>query len=114
MNTKYKKIGVVLVLILALSYMSISSFNDDLEDTLIQIVGLFLIFSSSVLIAIESAKANYLKTLKAKHTYEVKQMDNALKGTFRICFSDEAIDLKEQKQAIKEKINNLKKEKVLL
>jgi len=114
METKYKKIGVVLAIMLVLSYMGISSLAEDLEDMLIQIIGLVLVFSSSVLIALESAKATYLETLKAKHNYEVKQMDNALKGTFRICFSNDAISLKNRKQVIKEKVNSLKKEKVLL
>lgn len=115
MRGRYLKLGGgLLFIIVVVSLLSMASFNDDYEDMLIQIVGLVLIFASSVLIAIESAKAKYLEVTKAKHDYEINQMDNALKNTFRICFSDEAIELKNTKQKIKEKINQLKKEKVLL
>lgn len=109
---KYLKIGAILAIILAVYLIGIPSLSDEIEDMMIQVVGLVLIFASSMLIALESAKAKYLEVLKSKHSYEIKQIENSIKGSFRIVFTDEAKVLKERKEDVISAINELKKRKV--
>jgi len=114
MKELYIKIGAVLAIVLALYLIGSITLSDDMEDMLIQLVGLILIFASAMLIALESAKSSYLEVLKSKHAYEVNRMKNAIKGNFRIVFTPEAQELKSRKQNIILEINKLKKEKVSL
>ena len=90
------------------------SLSDDMVEMLIQIFGLSLVFGASMIIALESAKAKYLETLKAKHVYETNRVRNAIKDTFYIAFSEESKALKSRKQEILSSIENLKKERIEL
>ena len=110
---QYLKIGAVLAMILAVYLIGIPSLSDDMEDMMIQLVGLILIFASSMLIALESAKASYLEVLKSKYVYETKRIENSIKGSFRIVFTDQAKALKRRKQAVILELEKIKKSKVV-
>lgn len=114
MKELYMKIGAVLTIVFAFYLVGAVALPDDMEDMLIQLVSLVLIFASSILIALESAKASYLEVLKSKHSYEANRVKNAIKGSFRVVFTQEAQELKDRKQKTIFEINKLKKEKVSL
>jgi hypothetical protein len=111
---KYLKIGAVLVIVLAVYLIGIPSLSDDMGDMMIQLIGLVLIFASSMLIALESSKASYLDVLKSKYAYETKRIENSIKGSFRIVFTEQAKALKTRKQAVTLEIDKLKRTKVTL
>ena len=115
MNEKQIKLAVATTASgFALYAIVAASLSDDMIDMLIQAFGLLLIFGSSMLIALESAKAQYLETLKLNHTYETNRVTDSIKGSFRIVFTDEARALKSRKQDVLKSIENLKKSKVTL
>ena len=115
METNQVKRGVAITATGFILYViGMMSLSDDTVEMLIQIFGLSLIFGASMIIALESAKSKYLEVLKAKHTYEINRIQNAIKGTFRIAFTKESRVLKSRKQEILSSIENLKKERIEL
>ncbi len=110
MQSKYKS-GLVLIIGL-LAFFQTQTINSDMETVLVQLIGLILVISSSLLIAIESAKANYLEFIEQKYLYELQQMKAITKSSFKIIFNEDAKRLYSRKKEIKEKIELLKKERL--
>ena len=111
---QYIKIGAILVVIITLYLLGIPSLSDEIEDTMIQLTSLVLVFASSLLIALESAKASYLEVLKSKHNYEANRVKDSIRDSFRIVFTQEAEELKSRKELILSNIKKLKEMRVKL